>query len=100
MDGNPVQDLEIHSRENAGLSLKARSIRLSESPAAANKIRGIMCFFSNYWIRNRKMKKLGANAMKRVDAGRSSPDSLAFEPAKRLDDRAGYCLVDENGVTK
>ena len=30
--------------------------------------------------------------MERVAAGRSSPDSLAFEPAERPDNRADYCL--------
>ena len=35
---------------------------------------------------------LETNAMKRVAAERLSPDSLAVETAKRLDDRNDYCL--------
>ena len=40
-----------------------------------------------------KKGKLRANAMKCVAAGRPSLDSLAFEPMKRPDDRADYCLI-------
>ena len=36
--------------------------------------------------------KLGAYAMERVAAGAHLPDSWLFEPAKRPDDRADYCL--------
>ena len=36
--------------------------------------------------------KLGANAMKRVAAGAHLPIAWLFEPAKRPDDRADYCL--------
>ena len=36
-------------------------------------------------------EKLGENVMKRVAAGFIA-ESLAFEPAKRPDVRAGYCL--------
>ena len=36
--------------------------------------------------------KLGANAMKRVAAGAHLPTPWLFEPAKRPDDRADYCL--------
>ena len=37
-------------------------------------------------------KKLGAYAMKRVAAGAHLPTPWFFEPAKRPDDRADYCL--------
>ena len=40
----------------------------------------------------RKKGKLGAYAMKRVAAGADLPTSWLFEPAKRPDDRADYCL--------
>ena len=36
--------------------------------------------------------KLGANAMKRVAAGAHLPTLWLFEPTKRPDDRADYCL--------
>ena len=36
--------------------------------------------------------KFGANAMKRVAAGAHLPTRWFFEPAKRPDDRADYCL--------
>ena len=36
--------------------------------------------------------KLGAYAMKRVAAGAHLSTSWIFEPAKRPDDRADYCL--------
>ena len=40
----------------------------------------------------RKKGKLGAYAMKRVAAGIHLSTSWLFEPAKRQDDRADYCL--------
>ena len=43
---------------------------------------------------SRKNKgKLGANVMKRVAAGAHLPTSWLFEPAKRPDDTADYCLT-------
>ena len=36
--------------------------------------------------------KLRANSMKRVAAGAHLPTPWLFEPAKRPDDRADYCL--------
>ena len=36
--------------------------------------------------------KLGAYALKRVAAGAHLPTPRLFEPAKRPDDRADYCL--------
>ena len=35
---------------------------------------------------------MGAYAMKRVAAGALFPNPLHFDPAKRSDDRADYCL--------
>ena len=40
----------------------------------------------------RKKGKLGTYAMKRVAAGAHLPKPWLFEPAKRPDDRADYCL--------
>ena len=40
----------------------------------------------------RNKGKLGAYAMKRVAAGAHLPNPWLFEPAKRPDDRADYCL--------
>ena len=40
--------------------------------------------------------KLGTNAMKRVAAGAHLPRSWLFEPAKRPDDRADYCLREKH----
>ena len=40
----------------------------------------------------RKEGKLGAYALKRVAAGAPLPTPWLFEPAKRPDDRAGFCL--------
>ena len=40
----------------------------------------------------RKKWRVGANAMKRVAAGAHLPTPWHFEPAKRPDDRAAYCL--------
>ena len=39
-----------------------------------------------------KKRKLGTYAMKRVAAGAHLPTPWLFEPAKRPDDRADYCL--------
>ena len=36
--------------------------------------------------------KLGANAMKRVAAGAHLPTPWLFEPVKRPNDRADYCM--------
>ena len=41
---------------------------------------------------NKNKGILRANAMKRIAAERSSPDSLTFERAERPDDRVDYCL--------
>ena len=46
---------------------------------------------SNNPIYPRK-RKVGAYAMKRVAAGAQLPKPWLFEPAKRPDDRADYCL--------
>ena len=43
-------------------------------------------------ILKEKEEKLGANAMKRVAAGAHLPTPWLFEPDKRPDDRADYCL--------
>ena len=45
----------------------------------------------------KKEGKLGAYAIKRVAAGAHLPTPWLFEPAKRPDDRANYCL-DWRGV--
>ena len=45
---------------------------------------------SKPWIGNKGM--LGAYGMKRVAAGDHLPIPWLFEPAKRSDDRAEYCL--------
>ena len=39
-----------------------------------------------------KMKKLGEQPIKRVAAGTHFPTHWRFEPAKRPDDIADYCL--------
>ena len=45
-----------------------------------------------------KNEKLGAYAMKRVAASAHLPAPRLFEPAKRPDDRADYCLEKTTGV--
>ena len=40
----------------------------------------------------KRNRKLGADSMKRVAAGAHLPTAWLFEPAKRPDDRADYCL--------
>ena len=44
------------------------------------------------WVVEKSKGKLGAYAMKRVAAGAHLPISWLFEPAKRPDNRADYCL--------
>ena len=43
-------------------------------------------------IGRKRKGKLWANAMKRVAAGADLPTPWVFEPTKRPDDRADYCL--------
>ena len=40
----------------------------------------------------KRKENLGANAVKRVAAAAHLPTPWLFEPAKRADDRADYCL--------
>ena len=49
------------------------------------------CFLSSTALGQEKRKSV-ANAMKRVAAGAHLPTPWLFEPAKRPDDRADYCL--------
>ena len=46
----------------------------------------------SYIEAKRKKGKLGTYAMKRVAAGAHLPTPWLFEPAKRPNDRADYCL--------
>ena len=49
-------------------------------------------FYTSGHVLRMKKGKLGANATKRVAAGAHLPTYWLFEPAKRPDDKADYCL--------
>ena len=49
-------------------------------------------FFLWGYLKEGKKGKLGAYAIKRVAAGAHLPTPWLFEPAKRPDDTADYCL--------
>ena len=53
----------------------------------------ILEYVTGIYAKRRKGKgNLGAYAMKRVAAGAHLPTLWLFEPAKRQDNRADYCL--------
>ena len=86
------------------LSGKARSQHCSYSSVVSN----VSCTDTSVWsstfqerielismmvvVGGGKKVKLGANAMQRVAAGAHLPTPWLFEPAKRPDERADYCL--------
>ena len=43
-------------------------------------------------LKKAKKEMLGVYAIERISAGAHFPSPWVFEPAKRLDDRADYCL--------